>query len=188
MRSYIKCEIYEMTIGIVGKKEGMTRIIRDDGVAVPVTVISVEPNRVTQVKTVENDGYRALQVTAGSRRASRVTKPLSRHYAQAGTEATLSFKVGGQIRQIFVSVGETVRRGQPIASLDDEDLLLQLRQAEAGYAEASARDQKARAEFARTKILHENDATSDNQLESAETNALSARASEESARRSSVRN
>ena len=76
-----------MTIGIVGRKEGMTRIIRDDGVAVPVTVISVEPNRVTQVKTVENDGYRALQVTTGSRRASRVTRPLSGHYAKAGTEA-----------------------------------------------------------------------------------------------------
>jgi large subunit ribosomal protein L3 len=65
----------------------MTRIIRDDGVTVPVTVISVEPNRVTQVKTVENDGYRALQVTTGSRRASRVTQPLSGHYAKAGTEA-----------------------------------------------------------------------------------------------------
>jgi large subunit ribosomal protein L3 len=76
-----------MTIGIVGRKEGMTRIIRDDGSAVPVTVISVEPNRVTQVKTVETDGYRALQVTTGSRRASRVTRPLSGHYAKAGTEA-----------------------------------------------------------------------------------------------------
>jgi large subunit ribosomal protein L3 len=65
----------------------MTRIIQDDGVAVPVTVISVEPNRVTQVKTVENDGYRALQVTAGSRRASRITRPMSGHYAKAGTEA-----------------------------------------------------------------------------------------------------
>ena len=76
-----------MTIGIVGRKEGMTRIIQDDGVAVPVTVISVEPNRVTQVKTVENDGYRALQVTAGSRRASRITRPMTGHYAKAGTEA-----------------------------------------------------------------------------------------------------
>ena len=76
-----------MSIGIVGRKEGMTRIIQDDGVAVPVTVISVEPNRVTQVKTVENDGYRALQVTAGSRRASRITRPMTGHYAKAGTEA-----------------------------------------------------------------------------------------------------
>jgi large subunit ribosomal protein L3 len=65
----------------------MTRIIQDDGVAVPVTVLSVEPNRVTQVKTVENDGYRALQVTTGTRRASRVTRPLAGHFAKAGTEA-----------------------------------------------------------------------------------------------------
>jgi len=65
----------------------MTRIIKDDGVTVPVTVISVEPNRVTQVKTVENDGYRALQVTTGSRRASRVTRPMAGYYAKAETEA-----------------------------------------------------------------------------------------------------
>ncbi|MDH3560209.1 MAG: 50S ribosomal protein L3 [Gammaproteobacteria bacterium] len=76
-----------MTIGIVGRKAGMTRIFRDDGVSVPVTVISVEPNRVTQIKTVENDGYRALQLTSGARRASRVTKPLAGHYAKAGSEA-----------------------------------------------------------------------------------------------------
>ncbi len=76
-----------MTIGIIGRKEGMTRIMQDDGVAVPVTVLSVEPNRVTQVKTVENDGYRALQVTTGTRRASRVTRPMAGHFAKAGTEA-----------------------------------------------------------------------------------------------------
>ncbi len=76
-----------MTIGIVGRKAGMTRIIQDDGVTVPVTVIAVEPNRVTQVKTVDNDGYRALQVTTGTRRASRVTRPMAGHYARAGTEA-----------------------------------------------------------------------------------------------------
>jgi large subunit ribosomal protein L3 len=76
-----------MTIGIVGRKAGMTRIIQDDGVTVPVTVIAVEPNRVTQVKTLENDGYRALQVTTGSRRANRVSKPLAGHFAKAGSEA-----------------------------------------------------------------------------------------------------
>ena len=76
-----------MTIGIVGRKAGMTRIFNDDGVSVPVTVISVEPNRVTQIKTMENDGYRALQVTTGSRRASRVTRQMAGHYARAGTEA-----------------------------------------------------------------------------------------------------
>jgi large subunit ribosomal protein L3 len=75
-----------MTIGIVGRKAGMTRIIQDDGVTVPVTVLAVEPNRVTQVKTFENDGYRALQVTTGTRRASRVTRPMAGHFARAGSE------------------------------------------------------------------------------------------------------
>ena len=76
-----------MTIGIVGRKAGMTRIFKEDGVSVPVTVLSVEPNRVTQLKTVEADGYRAMQVTTGSRRASRVTKQMAGHYAKAGSEA-----------------------------------------------------------------------------------------------------
>ncbi len=76
-----------MTIGLVGRKAGMTRIFTEDGVSVPVTVVEIEPNRVTQVKTVDTDGYRALQVTTGSRRASRVTKPMAGHYAKAGTEA-----------------------------------------------------------------------------------------------------
>jgi len=76
-----------MTIGIIGRKAGMTRIFSEDGVSVPVTVIAVESNRVTQVKTVENDGYRALQVTTGSRRPSRVTRPLAGHFAKAGAEA-----------------------------------------------------------------------------------------------------
>jgi large subunit ribosomal protein L3 len=65
----------------------MTRIFNDEGGAVPVTVLSVEPNRVTQLKTLENDGYRAVQVTTGSRRASRVTRPMAGHYAKAGTES-----------------------------------------------------------------------------------------------------
>jgi large subunit ribosomal protein L3 len=65
----------------------MTRIFNEEGAAVPVTVLSVEPNRVTQLKTLENDGYRAVQVTAGSRRASRVSRPMAGHFARAGTEA-----------------------------------------------------------------------------------------------------
>jgi large subunit ribosomal protein L3 len=76
-----------MTIGIIGRKAGMTRIFSEDGVSTPVTVIAVEPNRVTQVKTVATDGYRALQVTTGSRRPSRVTRPMAGHFAKAGTEA-----------------------------------------------------------------------------------------------------
>jgi len=76
-----------MTIGIVGRKSGMTRVFTDDGVSIPVSVIEVSPNRVTQVKSVETDGYSAVQVTVGSRRASRVTKSQAGHYAKANTEA-----------------------------------------------------------------------------------------------------
>lgn len=76
-----------MTIGVVGRKCGMTRLFTEDGASVPVTVIEVTPNRVAQVKTVDNDGYRALQVTAGERRASRVTKPLAGHFAKSGVQA-----------------------------------------------------------------------------------------------------
>ena len=110
-----------MTIGIVGRKAGMTRIFQDDGVSVPVTVISVEPNRVTQVKTLEADGYRALQVTAGTRRASRVTRPQAGHYAKAGTEAGRGLwefrladgegediEVGNEIKVDLFEAGQTV--------------------------------------------------------------------------------
>jgi large subunit ribosomal protein L3 len=76
-----------VTIGIVGRKCGMTRVFADDGASIPVTVIAVEPNRVTQVKTVETDGYRAMQVTTGKRRASRVTKALAGHFAKANVDA-----------------------------------------------------------------------------------------------------
>ena len=76
-----------MTIGIVGKKVGMTRVFTDDGASLPVTVIEAEPNRITQMKSVEADGYRAVQVTTGARRASRVTKPMAGHFAKAGVEA-----------------------------------------------------------------------------------------------------
>lgn len=76
-----------MTIGLVGRKAGMTRIFTEDGVSVPVTVVEVEPNRVTQLKNLEQDGYRAVQVTRGKRRSSRVTKPLAGHFAKAGVEA-----------------------------------------------------------------------------------------------------
>ncbi len=76
-----------MTIGVVGRKVGMTRVFTEDGASTPVTVIEVEPNRITQLKSLETDGYKAVQVTTGSRKASRVTKPLAGHYAKAGTEA-----------------------------------------------------------------------------------------------------
>ena len=76
-----------MTMGLVGRKCGMTRVFTEDGDSIPVTVIEAQPNRITQVKTVENDGYRALQVSAGLRKASRVSKPQAGHFAQAKVEA-----------------------------------------------------------------------------------------------------
>lgn len=86
-----------MAIGVIGRKRGMTRIFKEDGTAVPVTVIEVEPNRVTQVKTLETDGYRALQVTVGERRPSRVTKAMAGHFAKAGVapgRAVTEFRLG----------------------------------------------------------------------------------------------
>ena len=76
-----------MALGLVGKKVGMTRVFNDDGVSTPVTVVQVEPNRVTQVKQDATDGYTALQLTTGTRRVNRVSKPLRGHFAKAGTEA-----------------------------------------------------------------------------------------------------
>ena len=76
-----------MAIGLVGKKAGMTRIFTEDGVSIPVTVVEVQPNRVAQVKTTETDGYNAIQITTGARKASRVNKAAAGHYAKAGVEA-----------------------------------------------------------------------------------------------------
>ena len=76
-----------MSLGLVGRKVGMTRIFADDGTAIPVTVLDVSNNRVTQLKTPENDGYAGVQVAFGSRRASRVAKAQAGHYAKAGVEA-----------------------------------------------------------------------------------------------------
>ncbi|HKJ52999.1 MAG TPA: 50S ribosomal protein L3 [Gammaproteobacteria bacterium] len=75
-----------MSLGLVGRKVGMTRVFSDDGVSIPVTVIEVEPNRVSQIKTVETDGYVAVQVITGNRRANRITKPMAGHYKKAGVE------------------------------------------------------------------------------------------------------
>jgi large subunit ribosomal protein L3 len=76
-----------MALGLIGRKVGMTRIFTEDGVSIPVTVIEATPNRVTQVKTEATDGYNALQVTAGEKKASRVNKPEAGHFAKAGVEA-----------------------------------------------------------------------------------------------------
>jgi len=97
-----------MTIGIVGRKSGMTRIFTDDGVSIPVTVIEVAPNRVTQVKNVETDGYSAVQVTVGSRRASRVTKSEAGHFAKANAEAgRASYELRNDAQEAF-EVGASI--------------------------------------------------------------------------------
>ncbi len=74
-------------IGLIGRKVGMTRVFTEDGVSIPVTVVEVEANRVSQVKTLETDGYAAIQVTAGSKKANRVNKAEAGHFAKAGVEA-----------------------------------------------------------------------------------------------------
>ena len=84
-------------LGLVGRKRGMTRVFTDAGETVPVTVIEVLPNRVTQIKDPTADGYRAVQVSFGSRRASRLTKPVAGHYAKANVapgEALVEFRLG----------------------------------------------------------------------------------------------
>jgi large subunit ribosomal protein L3 len=110
-----------MNLGLVGRKVGMTRIFTDDGDTVPVTVVDVSNNRVTQLKTPENDGYAGVQVTFGKRRASRVVKAAAGHFAKAGVEAgsTLrefrvapdklaELKLGGVVAASIFQVGQMV--------------------------------------------------------------------------------
>lgn len=78
-----------MSLGLVGKKLGMSRVFNEEGKSIPVTVLAVSPNRVTQVKTADRDGYDSVQVTTGSRRPNRVTKPMAGHYAKANVEPGL---------------------------------------------------------------------------------------------------
>jgi large subunit ribosomal protein L3 len=89
-----------MTLGLVGRKIGMTRVFAEDGSAVPVTVVDVGNNRVTQVKTEDRDGYAAVQVAYGKRRASRVAKPQAGHLAKAGVEA------GTVLKEFHVAAGD----------------------------------------------------------------------------------
>ena len=108
-----------MAIGLVGKKSGMTRIFNEEGVSVPVTVIEAEPNRITQVKSVESDGYVAVQVTTGERRQSRVSKPMAGHFAKAKAGAgrglwefrspqVEDLGVGGELTVEQFAAGQTV--------------------------------------------------------------------------------
>jgi len=89
-----------MTMGVIGRKAGMTRIFTEEGVTVPVTVIEVQTNRIAQVKTEDNDGYRAVQVTVGSRKASRINKPAAGHFRKAGVEA------GNMLGEFRLDAGE----------------------------------------------------------------------------------
>lgn len=110
-----------MSIGVIGRKRGMTRVFTEDGASIPVTVIEVDPNRVSQVRTEERDGYRALQVTAGKRRPSRVTRPMAGHYEKAGIEPGRGLwefrlgesegqdvEVGSEIKVDIFEAGQTV--------------------------------------------------------------------------------
>ena len=109
-----------MTIGLVGKKAGMTRVFTEDGASVPVTVIEVDPNRVTRVKTLESDGYAAVQVTAGSRKAKHLTKAQAGQFAKAGVEAGRSLmefrlaegeeipEVGGELTVSLFEAGQMI--------------------------------------------------------------------------------
>ena len=99
-----------MAIGLVGRKCGMTRIFTEAGVSVPVTVIEVDPNRITQIKTLETDGYQAVQVTTGVRRASRVTKAMAGHFAKAEVAAgrgVWEFRVSGDVAAQY-AVGASI--------------------------------------------------------------------------------
>ena len=110
-----------MAIGIVGRKAGMTRVFTDGGESVPVTVIEVEPNHVTQVRSPESDGYGAVQVTVGHKKASRLNKPMAGHFAKAGVEAGRGLwefrlddhsgdvpEVGAEIRASVFEAGQKV--------------------------------------------------------------------------------
>ncbi|KMN82203.1 50S ribosomal protein L3 [Chromobacterium sp. LK11] len=108
-----------MSLGLVGRKVGMTRIFAEDGATIPVTVLDMSANRVTQIKTAETDGYNAVQVTYGSKKASRVVKAAAGHFAKAGVEAGLglvefpltasaNFKPGDAIAVEIFTVGQLV--------------------------------------------------------------------------------
>lgn len=100
-------------IGLVGKKCGMTRVFTEDGEAIPVTVIEVQPNIVTQIKTQDNDGYQAIQVTTGSANRNKLSKAEAGHFAKAGVEpgeSLMEFRVSGDIAEFQIGSVLTVER------------------------------------------------------------------------------
>ena len=108
------------TIGLIGHKRGMTRVFTEEGVSIPVTVVEVFPSRVTQLKTLEKEGYAAIQVTNGTQRADRLTKPMAGHYAKAGVEpgtglwefvidkSNTDYAVGSEIKVDLFKEGQKV--------------------------------------------------------------------------------
>ncbi len=109
-----------MSVGLIGRKAGMTRVFTEDGVSVPVTVIEVDPNRVTAVKTIDNDGYAAIQVTTGAKKANRLTKPEAGNFAKAGVEAgrgLWEFRLSGD-EEINVGDSLTVERFEAGQKID----------------------------------------------------------------------
>jgi large subunit ribosomal protein L3 len=104
---------FKMRIGIVGRKCGMTRIFTDEGASIPVTVVEASPNHITQVKSVDSDGYSAIQVTTGSKKLSRVSKPLAGGFSKAGIEAgrgQWEFRADGSDEAFEVGAAITVER------------------------------------------------------------------------------
>ena len=110
-----------MSLGLIGRKVGMTRVFTDDGASIPVTVLEVIPNRVTQIKTIASDGYTGLQIAHGERRASRINKALTGHYAKAGVaagsgikefnvtaEVLAGYEIGGNVTVEIFSAGQIV--------------------------------------------------------------------------------
>jgi large subunit ribosomal protein L3 len=111
----------KFSLGIVGRKAGMTRVFTEDGKSIPVTLIEATPNRITQIKTTETDGYSAVQVAVGTRRAALINKPISGHLAKAKVEAGRGlwelrveadkigdFSIGGEIKADIFEVGQKV--------------------------------------------------------------------------------
>lgn len=103
-----------MSLGLIGQKIGMTRVFQEDGNSVPVTVVEISPNRVTQIKTVETDGYEAVQVATGERRLNRVSKALAGHYAKANVAP------GTRLAEFRVAADKVELPAAPVAVSDDD--------------------------------------------------------------------
>lgn len=97
-----------MSIGLIGRKQGMTRVFTEDGVSIPVTVVEIEPNRVSQVKTIETDGYVAIQLTVGNKRANKVSKAEAGHFAKANVE------MGDSTREFTVADASEYEAGKEL--------------------------------------------------------------------------